>query len=71
MNEAKGRASGRYRLLSVGVPLLLRQAWVWLSARVAEPPLRRVRDALTEAPRRKYQQVWAIPRDRPLLPLAG
>jgi hypothetical protein len=38
MNEAKAKTTKKgagYRLLLVGIALLLRQAWVWLSGQVA------------------------------------
>ena len=86
MNEAKGRTTakgGAYRLLLVGLALLLRQAWVWLSGQAAAAqrlgrrewaaalPLRAMLSWLADAVRRNYREGRAIPLGRPVLGLAS
>lgn len=81
MNEGKGRTTKkdvRYRLLLVGLALLLRQVWVWLvwqlaRARRARPgqwlgewPLARLLDWLRDEVRRRYKEERSIDL-RPLL----
>ena len=81
MNEAKGRTTakgGAYRLLLVGLALLLRQAWVWLSGQAAAAqrlgrrewaaalPLRAMLSWLADAVRRNYREGRAIPLGRPV-----
>ena len=85
MREGKARTTatdGAYRLLLVGVALVLRQAWVWLSRQLARqrglPPtawvgelsLRRMLDWLADAVRSDYKEEQGIPLDSPLPPLA-
>jgi hypothetical protein len=84
LNEAKGRTTRKdvgYRLLLVGLALLLRQVWVWLTGQVARAgrlrpsqwvqalPLRRLLDWLAAELRAAYPEDRAIPLDRPILPL--
>jgi hypothetical protein len=86
MNEGKGRTTKKdvcYRLLLVGLALLLRQVWVWLSGQLArdrgarptqwlgELPLRRLLDWLSDAVRQRYKEERRIELQRPLLDLAG
>lgn len=81
LRQVKARttsADGVYRLLLVGVALVLRQAWVWLSrvlarqrglrptAWVAELPLPRMREWLADALRADYAEVRGIPLHSPL-----
>lgn len=81
MNEGKARTTkkdARYRLLLVGVALLLRQAWVWLSGQVArarglgrwewvsELPLADVLEWLAWALSRTYKKDRAVHLGRPL-----
>jgi hypothetical protein len=83
-NEAKGKTTKKdvcYRLLLVGLALLLRQVWVWLTwqiARdrglrpkqwVAELPLATLLDWLAEALKSQYREDKAIHLGQPLLPL--
>jgi hypothetical protein len=85
MNEGKGRTSKKdvcYRLLLVGIALLLRQAWAWLSGQVArarglgrwqwvsELPLADVLDFLAWQLQRTYKKVRAVHLGRPLETLA-
>jgi hypothetical protein len=71
MNESKGRTTkkdGVYRLLLLGLALLLRQVWVWLSGQLAracrlrpcqwlsELPLRRLLDWLRDEVRKRYKE---------------
>lgn len=70
-----------YRLLLVGLALLLRQVWVFLSwqlardrrlrpsAWVGELPLERLRDWLAEALRARYPEAKVIRLGQPLIPL--
>jgi Transposase DDE domain len=84
MNEGKGRTTKKdvcYRLLLVGIALLLRQVWVWLSGQVArarglgrwdwvsELPLADVLDFLASALERTYKKARAVHLGRPLDPL--
>jgi Transposase DDE domain len=69
-----------YRLLLVGLALLLRQVWVYLSGQVArarglrptqwvgELPLRRLLDWLAEALKDRYPEAKVIHLGQPLLP---
>jgi hypothetical protein len=81
MNEGKARTSKKdacYRLLVVGMALLLRQAWVWLSGQVArarglgrwewvsELPLAEVLEWLAWELEGTYKKVRAIHLGRPL-----
>src|SRR5262249_43586208 len=85
MHQWQGRTTatdGAYRLLVVGVALLLRQVWVWLTwqlarSRAARPkqwleelPLERMRDWLADVLQRTYPEAKAIPLTQPL-PLEG
>lgn len=85
-NEGKGRTTKKdvcYRLLLVGLALLLRQVWVWLSGQLArdrgarptqwlgELPLQRLLDWLSDAVRQRYKEERRIELQRPLLDLAG
>ena len=71
MNECKGRTTKKdvvYRLLLVGLALLLRQVWVWLTGQLAracrlrpcqwlgELPLRRLLDWLRDEVRKRYKE---------------
>jgi len=84
-NEGKGRTTAKdvcYRLLLVGLALLLRQAWVWLTGQIARQrgarpgawvgalPLGALLGWLEAALRRRYKEARAIPLPAPLLPLA-
>jgi hypothetical protein len=75
MNEGKGRTTkkdGVYRLLLIGVALLLRQVWVWLTWQLArawrcrpsqwigELPLRRLLDWLRDEVRKRYKEERSI-----------
>jgi hypothetical protein len=86
LNECKGRTTKKdvvYRLLLVGLALLLRQVWVWLTAQVArdrglvpsawvaELSLTRLRTWLADLLKRAYREVAAIQLRSPLLPLDG
>lgn len=81
LNAAKAATTskdGRYRLLLVGLALLLRQAWVWLtwqvarawglrpSARVAALPLARLLDWLAEQIKKSHPEKRSIDLGRPL-----
>jgi hypothetical protein len=81
LNEGKGRTTkkdGVYRLLLIGVALLLRQVWVWLTWQLARAwrcrpkrwlgklPLARLLDWLKDAARRRYKEERSITL-RPLL----
>ena len=85
MNEGKGRTTAKdvaYRLLLVGLALLLRQIWVWLSGQVAADrglkpsawvealPLRRMLDWLRQILRSQYNEEEAVHLGRPLWPLS-
>lgn len=84
MNEAKAKTTKkdvRYRLLLVGLALLLRQVWVWLTWQAARawslrptqgiPELRLARmvDWLADLLKRKYKEEKVIHLDFLLLPL--
>jgi hypothetical protein len=86
MRECKARTSkkdARYRLLLIGLALLLRQAWVWLtkhlacelklkpSQRVAVLPLRRMADWLADCLGSIYKEEKVIRLASPLPPLTG
>lgn len=81
LNEGRGQTTAKdaaYRLLLVGLALLLRQAWVWLTARLArargarparwlkELPLRRLLDWLRDELRRRYKEGRSIDLRSPL-----
>jgi Transposase DDE domain len=71
----------RYRLLLVGLALLLRQAWVWLTWQLARArrlrptawvgalPLARLTEWLADLLKRKYKEEKVIHLGPPLLPL--
>jgi Transposase DDE domain len=84
MNEAKAKTTKkdvRYRLLLIGLALLLRQVWVWLTGQVARarglrptqdvPDLRlaRLGEWLADLLKRKYKEEKVIHLGTPLLPL--
>jgi hypothetical protein len=86
MNEGKGQTTKKdpaYRLLWVGLALLLRQVWVWLTWQLArdrgarprqwveELPLRRLAEWLADALKGRYKERKAIDVQQPLLPLFG
>jgi hypothetical protein len=86
LNEGKGRTTKKdvsYRLLLVGLALLLRQAWVWLTAQLArdrrwrptrwagELPLQRLLGWLAEALKARYPEERVIRLGQPLVPLDG
>jgi Transposase DDE domain len=86
MNECKGQTTKKdvvYRLLLVGLALLLRQVWVWLTAQVArdrglQPTawvadlrLARLAAWLADALTGVYREVTEIQLGSPLLPLDG
>jgi hypothetical protein len=86
MNEAKARTTRKdaaYRLLLLGVALLLRQAWVWLAARLAkarglrpsewagELPLARMLSWLADLLKRRYKEERGIELGSPLPPLSA
>jgi hypothetical protein len=75
MNQAKARTTkkdGVYRLLLLGLGLLLRQVWVWLTGQLARAgrchprqwigplPLARLLDWLRDAVRRRYKEERSI-----------
>jgi hypothetical protein len=81
MNECKGQTTKKdvaWRLLLVGLALLLRQAWVWLTGQLArargagpkqwlgELPLRRMRDWLADELRKRYKEERSINLRPPL-----
>ena len=81
MNEGKGRTTATsvaYRLLLVGLALLLRQIWVWLSGQVAadrdlkptawvaELPLQRLLGWLRTALERRHRPVETLSLKNPL-----
>jgi hypothetical protein len=81
LNQGRGTTTAtdaRYRLLLVGLALLLRQAWVWLTAQLArcrglgrgvwvgELPLAVLLGWLAEALRRLYRERLAIDLGQPL-----
>jgi hypothetical protein len=82
-NAGKGRTTKKdvcYRLLLVGLALLLRQVWVFLTWQVArarglrptqwvgELPLATLLDWLAEGLKARYKEHQAIPLGQPLLP---
>jgi hypothetical protein len=82
LNECKGRTTQKdvaYRLLLVGLGLLLRQVWVWLTWQLArsrrarpkewlgELPLQRLCAWLAEVVQRKYPEKKGIDLHQPLL----
>jgi hypothetical protein len=80
MHECQGRTTKKdaaYRLLLVGLALLLRQVWVWLTWQLAhgrrrtdwvgELPLQRLLDWLAEMLQRKYPEDKVIALEQPLL----
>jgi len=84
MNEAKAKTTKkdvRYRLLLLGLALLLRQVWVWLTWQVARAwglrptewvgqlRLARLGEWLADLLKRKYKEEKSIPLGAPLLPL--
>ena len=86
LHEAQGKTTKKdvcYRLLLVGLALLLRQVWVWLSGQVArarglrptawvaEFPLATMLDWLAELLKARYPEEQAIPLGRPILPLGS
>jgi len=86
LNEAKGRTTQKdlaYRLLLVGLALLLRQAWVWLTGQLArsrgarptawlgELPLQRLLHWLADVLQGKYPEEKAIHLNQPLPCLEG
>jgi hypothetical protein len=86
LNQGKGRTTAAdvgYRLLLVGLGLLLRQVWVWLTAQVVPPrdrrgrgwvgalPLATVIGWLADAIRRAYPEDRAVVLTRPLPEIGG
>lgn len=86
MNEAKAKTTKKdvaYRLLLVGLALLLRQVWVWLSWQLARDrrlrptawvgalPLARLTEWLADLLKRKYKEEKVIHLGSPLLPPQG
>jgi hypothetical protein len=86
MRQCKARTTkkdARYRLLLIGLALLLRQAWAWLtkhlagdrrlrpSAWVAALPLARMAQWLADSLKAKYKEEKVIPLASPLPPLTG
>ena len=86
LNQAKAVTSTtdpRRRLLWLGVALLLRQVWVWLTAQlgadrgmrptqwVGDLRLARLGEWLADLLKHKYKEEKAIPLGSPLLPLAA
>lgn len=86
MRECKARTTKkdvRYRLLLVGIALLLRQAWVWLTALVARQlklkpsawvavlPLARMAEWLADSLKSIYKEDKVIRLDSPLPLLSG
>ena len=85
MRQGKARTSAKdpaYRLLLIGLGLLVRQAWVVLTEQIArdrglrptawvgELPLRRAWDWLADLIKHKYEEVKEIRLGTPLTPLA-
>ena len=86
MNEAKVKTTRKdvaYRLLLVGLALLLRQVWVWLTWQLARDrrlrptawvgalPLARMAGWLADLLKRKYKEEKVIHLGSPLLPLGA
>lgn len=84
LNQGKGRTTKKdvvYRLLLLGLALLLRQVWVYLSGQLArarglrpkqwveELPLRQLLEWLTDSLKNQYQEKKSINLGLPLLPL--
>ena len=84
MNRGRGTTAKddvRYRLLPIGLALLLRQVWVWLSGQVArarglsdeawvaELPLMEMLEWLADALERSYPPTRVIDLGRPIAPL--
>jgi hypothetical protein len=84
LNEGKAKTTKKdvaYRLLLVGLALLLRQVWVYLTAQiardqglrptawVADLPLARMLDWLADLLKATYPEDKAIPLGQPILPL--
>jgi hypothetical protein len=82
LNQGKGKTTKKdlaYRLLLLGLALLLRQVWVWLTwqvararrlrptAWVADLPLDRLLDWLADLLKAKYPEDKSIPLGRPIL----
>ncbi len=85
MNEAKAKTTKKdvtYRLLLIGLALLLRQVWVWLTGQIAhdgrlrptqwvqELRLARMAEWLADLLKGKYKEEKEIHLASPLLPLA-
>ena len=86
MNRGRGTTTKddvRYRLLLIGLALLLRQVWVWLSGQVAkargladaawvsELPLMEMLEWLADALKRSYPPTRGIDLGRPITPLGS
>lgn len=86
MNQGRGTTTKddvRYRLLLIGLALLLRQVWVWLSGQVAkarsladaawvsELPLMEMLEWLADALKRSYPPTRGIDLGRPITPLGS
>lgn len=86
LHECQGRTTKKdrvYRLLLVGLALLLRQVWVWLTGQLArdrgagstewleELPLQRLLDWLAEVLQRQYPEEKVIALQQPLQALEG
>lgn len=86
MRQAKAKTTKkdvRYRLLLIGIALILRQAWVWLTAQVARQmrlrpgawvallPLARMAQWLADSLRSIYKEEKEIPLASPLPALTG
>lgn len=84
LNQGKGKTTKKdtaYRLLLLGLALLLRQVWVWLcwqiaragglrpTAWVAVLPLATMLDWLADLLKATYREDKSIPLGRPILPL--
>lgn len=84
MNQGRGTTTKddeRYRFLLIGMALLLRQVWVWLSGQVAkargladaawvsELPLMEMLEWLADALKRSYPPTRGIDLGRPITPL--
>jgi hypothetical protein len=86
LHECQGKTTAKdvaYRLLLVGLALLLRQVWVWLTWQMArsqqarsgdwigELPLQRLLHWLAEVLQRRYPEEKVIELQQPLLDLEG
>jgi hypothetical protein len=84
LNQAKGWTTATdmaYRLLLLGMALLLRQVWVYLSGQVARAwrlrpkqwvgqlPLKRLLEWLADELKSRYREERSIPLGQPLLPV--